>query len=201
MGIRSLKSASISTGVKRSKVWDQSAVITPPNSYESIATITLSSDAASVSINSIPGTYKHLQLRTRVRETGATVGGQCQMRVNGDNGLVYTYHTLYSSGSGSPGSDGSSNYQWAYGIERHTNGNDPASTWGANIYDFLDYTNTSKKKTIRTFGGYDANGSGQIRIHSALYSSTTAITSLYFENQGNANFAAGTQFALYGIKG
>jgi len=171
-----------------------------PSSFESITTITLGSAAASVSINSIPQTYTHLQLRTKVRETGATVGGQCQMRVSGDTSSVYTYHTMYSTG-GLVTAEGSFNYTWAYGIERHTNGNDPANVWGATIYDFLDYTNTSKKKTIRTYGGYDANGSGQIRLHSALYGSTGAITALYFENQGAANFAAGTQFALYGIKG
>jgi hypothetical protein len=170
-------------------------------SFESISTYTVTGSAvANVTISSIPSTYKHLQLRMLARETSATVGGQSQMRINGDSGANYTYHTLFGSGSAAT-SDGSGGYQWAYGVDRHTNGNDPANTFGATIFDFLDYTNTSKYKTLRAFGGYDANGTGQIRLHSALWTSTSAITSLYFENQGGGSYAVGTQFALYGIKG
>lgn len=171
-----------------------------PTSYESIATVTLSSDAASISFNSIPGTYKHLQLRTKTRQAVATTGGQSQMRINGDTGANYTYHSLYGYGSGIA-SDGAGNNAWAYGVDRYTGGNDPANIFGSTILDFFDYTNTSKYKTLRTFGGYDANGSGSVKLHAALWMSTSAITSLYFENQGGGNYAAGTVWSLYGVKG
>lgn len=201
MGVRSLKTASMVTGVKRSKFWDQSAVVLPPGSYESIQTITLGSAAPSVTFNSIPQTYKHLQVRSFIRNGVATIGGQSQLRLNGDSGLNYTYHTLYATGSGSVSSSGDGNYNWSYGADRFAGGNDTANTFGASILDFLDYSNTSKFKTFRSFGGYDANGSGQIRLHSSLWMSTSAITTIYFENQGGGNYAAGSQFALYGIKG
>jgi len=62
MGVRSLSAASISTGIKRSKFWDQSAVIT--GTYESISTVYLSSaNAATVDFTNIPNTFMHLELR------------------------------------------------------------------------------------------------------------------------------------------
>ena len=179
-----------------------SSIISLPNSYESISTVILTSSSPSVTFNSIPGTYKHLQIRTKTRHVGATVGGQSQMRVNGDTGVSYTYHTLYGNGAGGiPQGDGATGYSWAYGIERYTAANDLSNTFGSAIIDFLDYSNTSKFKSIRAFGGYDSNGSGQIRIHSGMWMNTSTITSILFENQGGADFAAGTVMALYGIKG
>lgn len=171
------------------------------SSYESISTVTLTSAASSITISSIPGTYKHLQLRTTARAAAAQTGAQSQMRINGDTGSSYTYHNFQGNGA-SVSADGSpSAYTWSYGLDRFPGGNDLANTFGSAIIDFLDYSNNNKFKTIRALAGYDANGSGLVRYSSSLWMSTSTITSLYFENQGGSQYAAGTQFALYGIKG
>jgi hypothetical protein len=70
----------------------------------------------------------------------------------------------------------------------------------------LDYQNTNKFKTIRNLQGFDANGDGSgaryyaIRFFSGLWQSTSAITSITI-TAPNGNWATGSSFALYGIKG
>jgi hypothetical protein len=74
------------------------------------------------------------------------------------------------------------------------------SGYSANVIDILDYTNTNKYKTSRSLQGYDLNGSGIVSFVSQLWLNTAAITSITFNDRGSA-FQAGTQYALYGIKG
>jgi hypothetical protein len=69
------------------------------------------------------------------------------------------------------------------------------------VIDILDYANTSKYKTTRTLAGNDQNGAGLVGLYSGLYMSTSAISSIEFTINGSGNFATGSNFALYGIKG
>ncbi len=93
MGIRSLRTASISTGAKRSKFWDQTARVAD-NSYESIATVNVGSSGSSfVEFTSIPSTYKHLQIRANSRYTGyQNSGAAVYLQFNGDTGSNYSLH-------------------------------------------------------------------------------------------------------------
>lgn len=198
MGIRSLRTASISTGVKRSKVWDQSAVINN-NSYESIATINLSGgDSGSVTFSSIPQTYTHLQFRAFARDNRASVGNTIRWQFNGDTGTNYSSHLLYGDGS----SIAAAALTNDYGIATVVSSNSATSgVFGAFIMDILDYTNTNKYKTTRTLGGFDNNGSGDIELDSGLWQSTSAINQIAVRFNSATALKQYSYLALYGIKG
>jgi hypothetical protein len=73
------------------------------------------------------------------------------------------------------------------------------------IIDILDYANTNKYTTVRTFGGFNTNDAtvnnfSQIALGSFAWLNTAAITSIQLQASSN-NFVQYTQFALYGIKG
>lgn len=209
MGIRSLRTASISTGVKRSKVWDQSAVVVPPNSYESIATVTLGSNQSTISFSSIPQTYKHLQIRGVVRSTYVRAGGSTTpvamyLRV-GNSGTIYTtnyaWGELYGNGTSALAFHTGGQNTMVVADQTIPAANSTAQFYGPNVIDILDYTDTNKATTLRALTGMDQNGSGtcNIALFSAAYFGTQAITDLQFTT--DSDFAAGTQIALYGIKG
>lgn len=204
MGIRSLSTASISTGTKRSKVWDQSAVVIPPNSFESIATVSLGSAQSSVTFSSIPSTYKHLQVRMLTRDSQTSTDiNSLYMNFNGVTGTSYAWHKFEALGTGTPNANGVADQgsMWLGGVS--TNGYN-ANIFAARITDILDYTNTNKYKTIKSLGGFDTNGTGaepgHITITSGLFKSTDAITSITIYKDGQ-NQVANSHFALYGIKG
>ena len=77
-----------------------------------------------------------------------------------------------------------------------------ASVFGGIVIDLLDYSNTNKYKTLRSLGGWDANGSGRIILNSGLWgNSGSAISSIDIVTSTGNNFVQYSTFALYGIKG
>jgi len=87
---------------------------------------------------------------------------------------------------------------WAAAIR---SGSSNTTTYGVMILDIIDYTSTSKYKTLRMISGGNVNGTGSvISLDSALWQSTSAITSLTIRADSTA-FASGTTISLYGIKG
>ena len=204
MAIRSFKTSSISTGAKRSKFWDQSAVIST-TAYESIATTTLGSSASSVTFSSIPATFTHLQLRVLGRtDRAGSAYDAFLIKVNNDaTAANYTYH--YIEGQGATPTAGQENGTYGGAVVYRLPGTSAtASIFGATITDILDYRNTNKYTTLRSLGGFDNNSAspaGDIYYGSNLWLNTDAITSLVIVPRTGTNFVQYTQFALYGIKG
>ena len=207
MGIRSLKSASISNGVKRSKVWDQSAVVLT-SSYESIATVTVGAGGSSViTFSSIPSTFKHLQLRGLIRASGN--GGLNNvgtfMRFNNDSGSNYNWHEVFGTGTGvgAYGQADASIYIQPYTVDSGS----AANIFAVNITDILDYADTNKFKTARILNGDDLNGAGSgtaggwIALNSGVWRNTSAINRIDIRLEASQSFVQNSQFALYGIKG
>jgi len=171
-------------------------------SYESIATVTVSSAVSTVSFTSIPATYTHLQVRIIARSSGGSGGTtQATMKVNGITS-GYSYHVLVGSGS-SVSSEGGGTASFFAPAPRFANNGAAANIFGGGIIDILDYANTNKYKTGRCLSGVDINASGsQLILSSAILGSTTsAISSLEFQDQSGDNFVQYSSFALYGIKG
>lgn len=175
-----------------------SKAVVVPNSYESIATINVTSAVASIEFTSITSDYTHLQIRGIARSTEAVSSNALIMYLNNVTTAASNYSTHLLSGNGSSAS--------AYGASNDviqnviTAGSNGASNFGSFCFDILDYTNTNKVKTVRALGGYDDNGSGIVRFSSGmLHSSTAAITRIKLQPSGG-NFAQYSQFALYGIK-
>jgi hypothetical protein len=172
--------------------------------YESISTVTVGAGgAASVSFTSIPGTYKHLQIRGLVRNSRAGFGNSGGLyQFNGDTSANYSWHSFQGDGS----STGARTVAAPVGIATNSEAaiGAAASIFGAITFDILDYANTTKYKTARAFSGVDVNGTvagygGVVEIVSGNWRSTSAITSITILAD-SPNYVQYTTFSLYGIK-
>ena len=175
------------------------------NSYESIATETLTGSQSSVTFNSIPATFTHLQLRVLGRtDRAGSAYDAFIIKVNNDaTNANYTYHYLEGQGTTPTAGQENGTYGGAV-VYRLPGATATASIFGATITDILDYRNTNKYKTLRSLGGFDNNSAspaGDIYYGSNLWLNTSAITSLVIVPRTGTNFVQYTQFALYGIKG
>jgi hypothetical protein len=165
---------------------------------------TLSSSQSTIEFTNIPNTYKHLQLRILGRtDRGSATLDAAKLEFNGDttSSNYYSTHYLFGTGSGSAlaGADGTVSRVVVYRLAASTAG---TNTFGAIISDILDYASTSKHKVIRSSGGMDNNGSGEVYIQSGMWfpSTVSAISSIKITPNVGTNFVANSSFALYGIK-
>jgi hypothetical protein len=177
-------------------------------SFESIATVTVGSGGtSSASFDSIPNTYKHLQIRWIARSNypGSSNIISMFLRLNGDSGSNYSWHyinadppTLSAGGVANAGSILVS-YLPASG---YTSG-----MFGTGVIDILDYNKTSTYKTVRTFGGCDTNNTGGekgiVSFSIGNWRSTSAISSITLANASDLSngLTQYSEFSLYGIKG
>ena len=171
------------------------------NSFESIQTFTLGSSQSSISFTSIPSTYKNLQIRALARtDRAANPQDFLQIRYNSDTGAYYAYHSLYGNGASAGASDtGTSTANpWSAIVAGATA---TTSVFGGFVADLLDYTNTNKYKTLRSFSGIENNDSnGRIYFQSNLWINTAAVTTITIAPVHGTNFVTNSSFALYGIK-
>lgn len=169
--------------------------------YESIATTTLGSTQSTVTLSSIPSTYKHLQIRTLVRSDRAVSVDSFYFYANSDStaGGNYYSHGLYGTGTSPAAAYSDGGNFLAVGVLPGSSAS--SNIFGTHICDVIDYANTNKYKVARSFGGVDLNGSGQIRLVSGLWQSTAAINSITFTTNGGGSFIAGSKFEIYGLKG
>ena len=164
-----------------------------------IASTGVLGNVLSYNFTNIPQNFTHLQLRISGRSSNAGVTNAILMQFNGDYlGTNYTTHALYGDGSAaySANPDLSSTFMQVgvlSGSSATTN------VFGGGIVDILDYTSTTKTKTIRYIGGVDNNGSGRAQLGSGFWniSPIAGITTigLYV-----ANWVAGSRVDLYGIQ-
>lgn len=142
----------------------------------------------------IPQTFTHLQLRVFGYSTLSASVDNLALYFNNDTGNNYATHSLYTNGSSALTYAGTSQARF------YLPSLFPAATTSqfcSAIIDVLDYTNTSKYKTVRTLSGYDANGSGIVGLTSGLWMSTSAISR--FSGGTSANLAQYSRIDLYGI--
>jgi hypothetical protein len=153
----------------------------------------LGSTASNITFSSVPQTFTHLQARIWGKGTFNNSGSGLSV-VCSFTGYAPLYrHRVAGNGTSAL----SQSYASSFGsIGSISDVNSSATIFGANIFDFLDYTSTTKNKTLRYIGGFDANGSGEITLGSSL-ASGGAITSLDFTTDGN--WVAGCRIDLYGI--
>jgi hypothetical protein len=177
----------------------KSAVTAYQADFELIGTVILTSTQATVTFNGIPQDYKHLQLRYVSRNDNAGGVGNQTLRFNNDSAANYSWHELYgggtSVGSGSSASATSIGATWDSGNAL------PSNVFVAGITDILDYTSTSKYKTVRGFSGLASSSGGQgAKLGSGSWRNTAAITSISVAPFGG-NYVSGSRFSLYGVRG
>jgi hypothetical protein len=172
------------------------------SAYELIETVIVSGTAAASVVFSGLGAYasdyKHLQIRSVNRETGAGNLVSTSVRFNSDSAANYATHRLFGLGTGVTSQSFISQTSMFYSGA-------PGSSEAANIFvgaivDILDFSSTTKNKTVRTFSGVMSSSSSEIYLSSGLWRSTAAITSITLSPTNTAH-AIGSRFSLYGIKG
>ena len=164
--------------------------------FESIASA--SGGGTTIDFTSIPQTYQHLHIRVMCQDNSAG-SGNLGIQLNGDTGTNYARHFIVADGSTATAAGTTAQ---SIVVSGQIMGNNPASSiFGVALFDIHDYASTTKNTTIRTFGGYDANGSGGMRLASGLWLNTAAVTSIQLKIVSGNAFSSNSVFALYGIKG
>ena len=166
-----------------------SRLVTVPNSYESIATVTLGGSQASITFSSIPSTYQHLQIRGVARSDRSVTIEGLSIRFNSDTGLNYTYHGVQGNGSSATAFAGWDNDQSLSSLAASANAG--SSIFGAGVIDILDYANTNKYTTIRILTGVNNNdaSNGRAATFSGLWRNTAAITSFTIFSGASTNLS------------
>lgn len=197
MAISSLSTSSMVSGVKRRKIWDQSA--TTDGFFQIASTTAGAGGTSTITFSSIPTTYTHLQLRISCRSTTAAGLSWSRLRMNSDStNANYKGHQLYGEGSSATSTNFGSESGIAAFLTVGSTGT--ANVFNAAIIDILDYSNTNKYKTIKVLQGNDTNGAGYIIFHSGVWMSTSSINSLTLLDVNSGNYAQGSIFSLYGVK-
>jgi predicted Zn-dependent protease len=169
-----------------------------PATYEPIATTTLSSSQSTITFSSIPSTYTDLVLVMLARDTRSDGAGDgLTIRFNSDSGTNYSWTYLRANGSTTYG-DQNSNKTSLDGYEI-TAAQAAANTFGTQIWNIMNYSNTTTFKTVTIRGGNPYS----VDAAAGLYRSTSAISSIviYPGFAGSSySFVSGCSFTLYGIK-
>lgn len=169
---------------------------------ELIATSYGTGSSSSITFTNIPQVYKHLQLRGSVKSAYASNFDTIYIyNFNNDtNSTGSAYHRLYGSGSAVGSSSGTASFSSIVGST--TAANSQANNHGAFIVDILDYTSTTKNKTLRSLYGFADPASSEVGLASSLpltRPGTAAITSMTIIFNGNISVPS--RISLYGIKG
>ena len=164
--------------------------------YELITTAFGTGSSGVITFSSIPQEYKHLQIRYTAKNSSTAT--QMNITMNGITSGVYARHSLL--GNGTAASSGNStasqtSIQLVESMANSTTGN----AVNAGVIDILDYTSTTKNKTIRALYGM-ADNLTRVYLSSGLYNQTTAVSSVTLTASAN-NFASLSRFSLYGIRG
>jgi hypothetical protein len=179
--------------------------VTPavPTAFTSIATVTAAGGEASLTFSSIPGTYTDLQVRGLAKETAVNTNAYGGLvRFNSDTTSAnYFSHQLYGNGASSALAQGNSGSADVVLIGSSLGNISTTNMFGASIIDVADYTSTSKYKTVKAMSGTTINTTTgfYINLTSGVWMSTSAVTSITMVSD-SGGYAAGTTFALYGIK-
>lgn len=171
--------------------------------FELINTQVLTTTATSISFNSIPADFRHLQIRSIARTNFSNASGllqDIQLRMNSDTSNSYAAHRLatYGGGNQSASDGGSSNHiRINEGVAA---GDTPSFIYSGCIIDILDYALTTKHKTTRALTGTHNPNEAAIVFQSGAWFNTGAITSLTLAS-AFGSYVAGSRFSLYGIRG
>jgi hypothetical protein len=204
MTLTSFKNSTLTNTVKyENMLVGNSAYI--PSSFESIATVTAAGSETSLVLSSIPSTYVAIQIRGMYKDTSTTDYGFGVNLLGKANSITsgYTKHNLYGDGSSALATGGTGQSYLNFGGCYMSSDVFYANMFSPIIIDIHNYASTTQNKTIRYITGNDANQASTNRIMSLgsnLIQSTAAISSFTFY-PADSGFAAGSTFALYGIKG
>ena len=159
--------------------------------YEPIATSTLSSSQATITFNSISGSYTDLILVTMTKAVSGTSG--LRIRFNSDSGANYGNTYVYGTGStlGSVADSGTgTSIVLCYGATMDS------TNFLISTSHIMNYSNATTFKTVIS---RDGDGGEGVDFHVGQRRSTSAITRIDLLSTSGTSFATGSTFTLYGI--
>jgi len=164
--------------------------------FELISTAFGTGSSGVIEFTSIPQDYKHLQIRYTAKNT--STGANINLTMNGVTSGVYMRHTLRGTGAAVESTAGATSASSII-ILNAVSESTTANAFAAGVMDILDYTSTTKNKTIRALHGV-VDAVTRVTLSSGLYAQTTAVSSLTLTAASN-NFTSSSRFSLYGIRG
>jgi hypothetical protein len=183
-----------------------SGVAASTNSYSSIATANGTGSSATISFTSIPGTYKHLQIRyvAKSTDTSAAALYDYTVKFNGSSS-TYAHHNLSSAGGVFAATGTASTTEISTNkINIPNSAATLANMQAVGILDITEYASTSINKTLRGFvAGDTANvvTTSPVVLFSGLWYATPAAITQIDLTVGTGFWTTNSTFALYGIKG
>ena len=159
---------------------------------------TLTTTTTNIIFTNIPQTFNHLQVRVYVKSAYAAgeAGVYLNPYIGGSGGGTAQYHVLAGNGSSVSETNGTIFFT---GINSPINFG-TTNMFAAAVIDILDYSTTTKYKSIRSFGGYDSNGAGIVALGEVTRNdSLGAINGMIINDAGGGGWLAGSRIDLYGI--
>jgi hypothetical protein len=189
-----------STGATTGYSSASSSVTTDFGAYQQIATTVMTGNTGNVVFSSIPSGYRHLQIRMVARNAEAITGLRgLFINFNGDSSTTCATHYMYGNASSIISGYQSDNRINAGGWSLMPTVNLTSGAFFSGVIDILDYSSTSKNKTLRLLGGTNTSTASTVGLMSGLWPSTAAINNI--EMYSNGAWVSGSRFSLYGIKG
>ena len=166
-----------------------------PSTYEPIAQYTLTSTAGIITFASIPQTYTDLVLIQSARVSSAY--DITAIRVNS---VTTNYSGTYLETGGSSVTSGRGTAEIALRAG-YVPGTSYTGDWSAEIYNFMNYANTTTNKTVLSRTNFTTSTVGfDVQTKVSLIPTTSAITQITTQPVNGALWAIGSTFTLYGIK-
>lgn len=171
--------------------------------YDLITSYDLASPSTSINFNSIPQTYKHLEIRGVLQGTQNTNrGNSWNVFTLNSNAANYDYATFTGNeGNGAIYSRDIAQSALWLGDALYQGGD--ANTFQTFIIKINNYSDTTRIKNWTMFSGWNVSGASQNRIiyNTGNMRTTGAISSITFPNSNTSGYAAGSSLRLYGING
>ena len=171
--------------------------------YELIETITLGSNAASVTFSDIPQTYTDLKLVHSLRCTRASIdpnGGGLLIKFNGvSGGGVYSSIMLRGNGSAASSPNNGTGYAGIY-IGEINSLNNVANSFASGEVHIPNYTGSTQKIISATTVSENNATTAYIEAVGGKWVGTSAITSITIAEHAGTNFVTNSSLSLYGIK-
>lgn len=158
--------------------------------YQLITSYTLGSNAASISISSLPPDYRDLIV---IAETElATSNSGINYRLNGDSGSYYWGQVFEAYGSFAVGRSYSSGGDAVLYWNQQNAGTDR----GIQYLEIFDYAQTDRFKTVLGRGG---NASLETGLAVFTYERTSAVNAIELRTGSGTLIEAGTTVNIYGV--
>jgi hypothetical protein len=173
-------------------MWDQD---TQQGAMVQIGISDMNGTVTAFSFSDIPQTYQDLMIIADIRSIGGGAGAGWVINGN-PSGVTYGTTTIKGDGSSATSARGSS---MSYGASQVGALGSTAGINALMIVHFLNYANSTTKKTWIQKTASDINGSGFVGMESMANSSNSPITSITCSTANGSVNWIGTA-TLYGIK-